>query len=344
MAPPCSNLNYSALVSCIDTWNTLRVLVIGDAMLDCYLHGTAERLCQEAPVPVVALTDRQDRPGGAANTAANLASLGARPQLFSVIGMDEAGERLQRCLSDRAISTTSLLRSPERITLMKQRIVAQSHLLLRLDQGSTTAIDPSLEQTLAQQLCEAYRHCDAVVISDYGYGVLTPALIAILATLQSESPRPIVLDAKHPSPYRSVGVTAVKPNYQETLRLLGLSSQEQDRVQQILPYRQRLLTLTGAALVIVTLDRDGVLLLTDGQPGPTAQHLPVEPAPANHASGAGDTFVSALTLALAAQAQPEAAVALAAAAAAVVVQQPGTSVCAQQALRHQCLKQCLANV
>src|SRR4051794_1443058 len=136
----------------IDKFDTLNVLVIGDAMLDCYLAGAAGELCREAPVPIVKVTDRLDMPGGAANTAVNARSLGGHVTLLSVIGDDAEGRLLRQVLADRGIATEHVLTLPDRRTLAKQRVLAAEQLLVRFDQGSTSAVDPATEQTLIERL------------------------------------------------------------------------------------------------------------------------------------------------------------------------------------------------
>ncbi|MBF2026260.1 MAG: bifunctional hydroxymethylpyrimidine kinase/phosphomethylpyrimidine kinase [Oscillatoriales cyanobacterium C42_A2020_001] len=140
----------------------------------------------------------------------------------------------------------------------------------------------------------------------------------------------IVIDSKQLQTYQSINATAVKPNYHEAIQLLNLPKRADQRVEQLMPYGEALLNLTGAAIVTVTLDTEGVIVFKQNQP---AFHLPTTPAPANYASGAGDTFVSALALALTANASAIAATSLATSATAIAVSQPGTTVCTAAELR-----------
>ena len=315
----------------IDRFSQLRVLVIGEAMLDCYLQGNSGRICQEAPVPVVNISSRQDLPGGAANTAANVTSLSGEAIFISVVGNDFEGDRLIQSLEKSGVSTKHLLVCPSRTTLAKNRVFAGSQLLVRFDHGSTKAIDPETEQNVIDRLIDLFPICDAVIVSDYGYGIVTRRMIQTLANLQASTPRIIVVDSKDLSAYGDVGVTAIKPNYDQAVQLLGIPKLTGcDRIEQVTTQKEKLLKLTRARIAAVTLDSDGAVLFDfDNQP----YHIPVQPASNSHATGAGDTFLSALTLALAAGADSNTAASLATAATAVVVTQQGTTTCSIDELR-----------
>lgn len=320
------------LLHLIDAFAGLRVLVIGDPMLDSYLEGAAASLCREAPVPVVTLTDRTDAPGGAANTAANVASLGGGVTLLGVIGADAEGATLRRILAERGIDANHLIAHPQRTTLAKHRLIASAQILVRFDQGCTSPIDALTEERLLEQLEALFAHSDAVIVSDYGYGVLTERIIAALARLQARTPRVLVVDAKNLAAYRHVGVTAVKPNYAEAGRLLGLPPERDPpaRIATMTSQGGRLLGMVGTQIAAITLDTDGALIFERGNP---PYRTYAQPRSHSHAAGAGDTFVSALALALAAGAHTPAAAELASAAAAVVVARDGTITCAAEELR-----------
>ncbi len=316
----------------VDGFDKLTVLVLGDAILDSYLDGTAQRLSREAPVPIVTVSDRKDAPGGGANTAANIRSLGGRVIFVSVVGADAEGALLRRALEARDVSTDHLLTDPLRRTIAKHRVSASSQILLRFDQGDTSAIGRSTEEKVVARLASLFHRCDAVVISDYAYGLLTPAIISRLASLQARAPRVVVTDSRRLAAYRQVSLTAVKPNYQEAIHLLGPRALQPTatRAEAILPHGQKLLDLTGSQIVAVTVDTEGALVFEHGRPPYRTYAKPVQQS---RASGAGDTFISALALALAAGAHTPAAAELASAAAAIVVSQAGTSTCAARDLQ-----------
>ncbi|MDX2096796.1 MAG: PfkB family carbohydrate kinase [Leptolyngbyaceae cyanobacterium bins.59] len=325
-------MSITPLSMVMEGFHALKVIVLGEAMLDRYLDGTADRLCQEAPVPVVQLQQQRDMAGGAANAAMNVQNLGGQAILLSVVGKDQEGECLEGLLQNQGVVTDYLLHHPRRHTLAKHRVLANSHLLLRYDQGTTTPIDPITEQLLIERLTNLFFECDGVLVSDYNYGILTPQIIQTLKELQARSPRVWVVDARNFSAYRTLGVTAVKPNYREATQLLGIPqlSQDVDRTIQMMSYREQLLNLTGAELVAVTLDTAGALLL---QRGCLPYRVYATPHPSQQTMGAGDTFVAALTLALGAGASPTIATELAAAAAAIGIEKEGTAVCTGEELR-----------
>ncbi|MBW4690987.1 MAG: bifunctional hydroxymethylpyrimidine kinase/phosphomethylpyrimidine kinase [Lyngbya sp. HA4199-MV5] len=311
------------------------VVVLGEAMLDSYLMGHANRLCQEAPVPVVTLSDRRDVPGGAANVAVNLHALGAQVSFLSVIGDDGNGDRLRQTLEHRGMRTDGLFVQPSRQTLVKQRIMAGSQMVVRLDEGSMDAIAPEMEQQLIDCLTERVPTCDAIVLSDYSYGLLTPRVIAAIAVLQANTPKLLVVDSKRLASYRSLGATVVKPNYDEACRLLAEQSitsatAGNTRSEFMAQHCAQLLDLTGASMVIVTLDAEGAVIL---QPQQSPQQVQAKPAMCIQEAGAGDTFISALTLALASQAPVAIAAELAVAAAAVVIAKEGTETCSIEELQ-----------
>jgi D-beta-D-heptose 7-phosphate kinase/D-beta-D-heptose 1-phosphate adenosyltransferase len=320
------------LLSLLDAWAGLRVVVLGEAMLDSYLDGSAHRFCPEAPVPVVQVAGRRDVPGGAANTAVNAAALGSRVTLISVLGDDADGATVRSALQARGVETDCVLACPGRRTLTKQRVLADSQVLIRLDQGCTNAIPADMEEAVIAHLAEQFASCDAVIVSDYGYGVVTPRVLRALADLQARFSRVLVVDARRPDLYRDAAPTAVKPNYQEALRLLGAGPLDgaRDRVDGLARHAERLLELTGAQIAAVTLDSEGALVCEQGRP---PQHIPATAVRQACVAGAGDTYCAALALALAVGAPASAAGELASAAASVVVGKERTAVCTARELR-----------
>ncbi len=319
------------LLNVVARFPSLRVLVLGEAMLDSYLVGTSTRLCREAPAPIVDVAERVDACGGASNAAANARALGADVTFLTVFGDDDDGDRLLGCLGHAGIRAEHAIRTRDRATLTKQRVVAGPQLIARVDQGSTGLLSPQVEAEFIARLRHLYLRSDVVVVSDYGYGILTPAVIAALTDLQRSAPRPLVVDSKDLQRYRHVGVTCAKPNFEEAARLLGGAPRIAggDRAGGVVRRAQRLLERTGAQYVAVTLDQEGAVILDRGGEW---YRTYAEPAPHARAAGAGDTFVATIAVALAAGAPIHAAAELAAAASHVVVRRDGTTTCSAEEL------------
>ena len=312
-----------------------RALVLGEAMLDSYLHGDAHRLSREAPVPIVTVADRIDAPGGGANTAVNVVSLGGEATLLSVVGDDDDGRRLSAALDAAGVEPGELILAAGRATLAKERVLAGNQMLVRMDSGTTAELDTALEDKLVDRLAAVYPECDVVIVSDYDYGVVTPRVVAALGELLADDPRPLVVDARDLRRYRRLPVTAVKPNYGEAMRLLGEPERRgsKERALQVASLADRLLEATGARMVAVTMDADGVFLF---ERGAEPYRTYCRPQTETQATGGGDTFVATLALALASGCRTPEAAELAGRAASIVVGRPGTATCSaadlQQAL------------
>lgn len=316
----------------IDACAGRRVTVVGDAILDVYIEGNIGRLCREAPLPVVDVHERKCIAGGAGNTAVNVHEMGGCVTFLSVVGDDWAGERLRMTLRDRGIATGGLIVETGRRTLAKHRLIGGEQILARFDEGCTGTIGVDAERRLLGMMRQSFAEADAMIVSDYGYGALTPRLIRLLAQLQRSTPRILVVDARHPAAYARVGATAVKPSYQEALRLLGGRYREdgRGRAEAIAAQGERVLNSTGAQIAAITLDADGAVIVERGR---APYRTYARPAQSSRSVGAGDTFVSALGLALAAGADAPEAAELASAAAAVVMGKDGTAACSALELR-----------
>ena len=235
-------------------------------------------------------------------------------------------------MQHQGISTQYLVTSSRRKTLLKQRIVSDSQLLLRCDRGSTEVIDTEAEAQLIAKLTELFPTCDAVIVSDYGGGIITPQIIKTLTQLQSNQPRIFTVDSKQLTRYASIGITAIKPNYQQAIQLLEIPAlQGSLRIEQITNCGEKLLNLVNTQLAAITLDSEGTVIFERDKP----PYFIASPHPVcnSQTTGAGDTFVSSLTLALAVGAEVKIAASIAATTAAIVVTQPGTTTCSLAALR-----------
>jgi D-beta-D-heptose 7-phosphate kinase/D-beta-D-heptose 1-phosphate adenosyltransferase len=321
----------TALRPVLDALPGAAVLVVGDALLDDYLHGGGTRICREAPVPVVTVSERRPVPGGAGNVAANAAALGGRLRLLSVVGDDAAGATLTDALVRADVSGDDVLVEPGRCTVVKRRVMAGEQMLVRIDEGEPAPLQPATRAAVLERLPALFAAADVVVVSDYGYGLLDDEVVAALAALQRTSPRVLVVDAREVARYRHVGPTAVTPSFDEVRALLAApAAPGADRADRVVAECARLHDVTGAALLAVTLDRDGAVVCERDRP---AYRTWTRPVPHSRACGAGDSFTSALALALAAGADAPVAAELAQAAAQVVTARDGTSTCSLDDLR-----------
>ncbi|WP_258064534.1 D-glycero-beta-D-manno-heptose 1-phosphate adenylyltransferase [Arthrobacter sp. ZGTC131] len=302
------------------------ITVVGDFMLDGWWSGSIDRMCREAPAPVVDIEHRVFAPGGAANTAMNLAALGARVRVAGIIGRDDAGGELKRQLLAAGVDTGLLCEHQDMTTTTKIRISSGGQVLLRFDDSAGEIPGGALE-ALAAAVPAAVEHQAAVVICDYGTGVLAePVRRRLIDCLGRRAPETlVVVDAHDPRPWAGLEPDLVTPNAQEAARLLDLRLPAgPERAAVVTEHGRQLLQSTGARAVVVTLDRDGTVLI----PATGSSHRTwARPVTEKQASGAGDTFVAALTLARAASLPLTASLDLAQAAADVVVHHPGTSVC-----------------
>lgn len=307
------------------------VTVIGDVMLDGWWNGSIARLCREAPAPVVDISRRAFAPGGAANTAMNLAALGARVRVAGVVGCDDAGVELRRQLRAAGVNVSHLQEHPGMVTTTKTRISSAGQVLLRFDDVAQRVPQDALA-ALALTLPAALKGQDAVVVCDYGVGALSgPVRSALIAALSGRAGSPLtVVDAHDPRSWAVLLPDVATPNAQEAARMLGVTLPDgAARADFLAARRDELARAAGAQAVVVTLDRDGTLLLpTAGD----AHRTWARPAAEKQASGAGDTFVAALTLARASTLPLTTSVDLAQAAADVVVHHSGTSVCSSEDL------------
>ncbi|GAA0416056.1 D-glycero-beta-D-manno-heptose 1-phosphate adenylyltransferase [Streptomyces luteireticuli] len=307
----------------------VRTVVVGDAIVDGYITGDPAGLGREAPAPVIAVDRTADQCGGAANVAANLSSLGGETRLLAVVGADPAGQRLRRAMASAGVGTGHLLTDRTRSTVVKTRVLAPRQMLLRMDEGSREPIGPGVSAALAAALGEQLPWCDAVIACDYGYGTFTPEVRAVLAA----SPRRplLVVDSRTPAAFRAIRPDVVTPNHAETLNLLGIPTAARGggRVRQMMDHARQVLDRSGAGLAVITLDRDGAVVVQAGRPSLRTY----TDGEAGMTIGAGDTFTAALTMALAAGADPGTAAELASSAANIAVRKQGTANCTAEELR-----------
>ena len=299
----------------------LRILVVGDVMLDHYIWGDATRISPEAPVPVVKLDRETDTAGGAANVAANAASLGAAVELVGAIGKDANGGKLLAHLAGRGIRfDRGFLQDSATIT--KTRVVVRNQQLCRIDAEDAPArYRAALASDAAfGRLGRKIANCHGVILSDYAKGVLTTALMAKITATARQHGGFVSLDPKPSGGNESEGLDLITPNHREALEMAGLKPGP-DALNDAQICR-RIWEQCHPRNLVVTLGADGMLLSHQGVPG---RRIPTAAREVFDVSGAGDTVIAALTLALVAGADIETAAHFANAAAGVVVGKIGTA-------------------
>jgi len=299
--------------------SALRILVIGDVMLDRYLWGDATRISPEAPVPVVDITRESVTAGGAANVALNLASLGAHATVAGYFGDDVAGRTLVSTLTEKKIDTLSTPGTAQ--TIVKTRVLVQRQQLCRLDRESPPSAYAVTADAAEKLLHTAIASHDAVIFSDYAKGILSDAVVARITTLARAAGKLIALDPKPKHALAFHGLDLITPNNREALELSGLHPAPGTPFPAA-EVCARLHEKFATKHLVITLGEDGMLLSTGGK---IHSKIPTAAREVYDVSGAGDTALAALVLALTAGAKLETAAHFANAAAGVVVGKLGTA-------------------
>ena len=297
----------------------LRVLVIGDVMLDHYIWGDATRISPEAPVPVVDIARDSYTAGGGANVALNIASLGARCTVAGFFGKDDAGDKLTKILREKRIETIPTPGTGS--TIVKTRVLVQHQQLCRLDREAAPSaylIEPSKVEGL---LADAVRSHDAIILSDYAKGLLTEQLVAVVTKVAREAKKFIALDPKPKRKLAFHDLDLITPNRREALQLAGIEP-EPHAPFPAPEVCARLYELYRTRNLVITLSEDGMLLSIDGKIGKT---IPTAAREVFDVSGAGDTALASLVLALSSGNSLETAAHFANAASGVVVGKLGTA-------------------
>lgn len=290
-------MNQSAIQQAFDQFSSLKIAVIGDVILDAYFRGSVHRISPEAPVPILDVQHKEYRLGGAANVALNVCGLGATPILCSVIGADEAGGKVLELLEAEGVSTAGMVRSTERTTSLKTRMMSGHHQLLRMDEEQSDAIQRKDEQQLYEAIEAVVRteQPDAIIFEDYDKGTLTGTVISNVLALAHELHIPTAVDPKRRNFLSYSGCTLFKPNLRELRDGLNQSDLKTDETSMLNAYRL-LQDIMPVEFAFFTLSSDGVFM-TDGK---QHIHLPAEKRTIADVSGAGDTVISVAACALAA--------------------------------------------
>ena len=278
----------------INQFENIPVLVIGDVMIDAYLFGNVERISPEAPVPIVAVNKKENRLGGAANVALNLVALGAKPILCSVIGNDLEGNDLLNLLNENNIDASGIVKSNDRITTTKTRVISQNHQMIRIDNEDAANLNHAQTSLLIDKIKELLPRTKIVIFEDYDKGVITEKLIDEITKAANELGIPTVVDPKKRNFSFYKNVTLFKPNLKELREGTkhDFSLQNKEEFEQIC---NNLIAKMNIKYLFVTLSENGVMITN----GTDFTYIPAHIRKIADVSGAGDTVISVASLCLA---------------------------------------------
>ncbi|MDE2486101.1 MAG: D-glycero-beta-D-manno-heptose 1-phosphate adenylyltransferase [Alphaproteobacteria bacterium] len=312
-------MDLSALQHLLSLSAGRRVVCVGDLMVDRFVYGEVSRVSPEAPIPVLARSRELVMLGGAGNVARNVAALGGSVALVGVVGGDAEGHEASRLVGEEAAVEGYLINDPGRPTTLKTRFVSAGQQLLRVDLEESRPVAGEVEQRLVRTIKDAVDGSGVILISDYGKGVVTDAVIAACLEAAAAGDGKVVVDSKARSFARYGAVDLIKPNAMELAHATGLPTGADPQVEAALAHA---LELWDAKAIMVTRSAKGISLAVRGEP---VRHFPTTAREVFDASGAGDTTLAALGLAFAAGAETEEAIAFAQLAAGVAVGKAGTS-------------------
>lgn len=277
-----------------EDFNQLKVLIVGDVMIDSYIWGKVERISPEAPVPIVNVQKRENRLGGAANVAKNIHALGATPILCSVIGDDEDGAVLEKLLDNIGIPKDGIIKSDKRKTTIKHRILAGSQQMMRIDSEDTHNINDEDVDALIAKTIELASQADVIIFEDYDKGVLTERGIQEIIAYANQQNIPTTVDPKKRNFLNYTGATLFKPNLKElkeglkldfTGDVLGDVKSAMEVLKEQMPIKNAMITLSEHGVFITSFEKDF--------------HTPAHKREISDVSGAGDTVISIASVCLA---------------------------------------------
>ena len=281
----------------LETFRNLKVLVVGDVMIDTYLWGNVARISPEAPVPVITQTRTENRLGGASNVALNLRSLGAIPIICTVIGEDDPGILFKTMTIKQRMTSQGIIRSPLRKTTVKTRVIAGNQHMIRIDDEADDYLEKELTEQLWKRISDIIesQEVQAVVFQDYDKGVISPEIIKKTIGLTRKKKIPTLADPKSRNFKHYRGVTLFKPNFKELTEGLNLHIAKND-FKGIFGAAKRLIAEADFSLVMTTLSEYGILISN----GKKYEVVPTEIRDVADVSGAGDTVIAMASLCMAA--------------------------------------------
>jgi D-beta-D-heptose 7-phosphate kinase/D-beta-D-heptose 1-phosphate adenosyltransferase len=321
-----SDKNRKRLQAAVRKFRTANILVIGDIIVDHFIWGSVSRISPEAPVPVVNVTHENLMLGGSANVLHNIYAQGAKSALCGVIGTDAMGDHLLRMLTDLGSPTGGIVRSDNRPTILKTRIVAQHQQVVRFDREKTGELSKARLAEVKSFLDSHLADFDAVIVSDYDKGMISPALMNHLRKLLAKSKIPLIVDPKPRHAERFKGVTIITPNHHEAELMSGMKIGSE---KELTAAAQKMQKTLGCQAVLITRGEAGMALFEKGQPLYT---IPTVAKEVYDVTGAGDTVAATLALGLAVGLGFAEAATLANFAAGIVVGKVGTATASTEEL------------
>lgn len=287
-------MKFQTVEQVFEAFNKLKVLIIGDVMVDAYDWGKVERISPEAPVPVVNILRRENRLGGAANVALNIQALGAKPILCSVIGNDLDGFDFLKILDDSHMTNEGIVRSNSRVTTTKRRVLAGSQHLLRIDNETDVLLNETDKKALMENIAVLVKKVDVVIFEDYDKGVISEDIIQETVKICKANNVPVTVDPKKRNFLAYKGVNLFKPNLKELKEGLKVDFNA-DKIAEIKSTVDILHTKLDAENYFITLSERGVYI----QSRADSNHIPAHIREISDVSGAGDTVISTASLCLA---------------------------------------------
>ena len=303
-----------------------KVLIVGDLILDEFLWGNVSRISPEAPVPVVHVRSESFMPGGAANVANNIHALGGKAYLAGVVGMDERGSILRQELDKRGVGVEGIVIDGERPTTLKTRVIAHHQQVVRIDKEKIEPLSAGIVDQIIDYIKEMIGQIDAIIIEDYGKGVVTPRLLQEILRLARRHKKIVTVDPKEEHFHYYKGVTAITPNHHEAAQAAGVKVKDVDSIAKV---GKALLNKLKCEAVLLTLGENGMQLF---EKQGRITHIPTVAQDVFDVSGAGDTVIGTFTLALATGANMQEAAKVSNFAAGIVVGKVGIGVVTQEEL------------
>lgn len=285
----------SSIKEVFSTLQKVKVLLIGDVMLDSYIHGEVSRISPESPVPVVDCNKKEQRLGGSANVALNMQAMGATTLLYSVVGDDAPGRILLGLLDDQNIVTDGIVIDSKRPTTVKQRVISRGQQLLRIDEEKNEALSQDIEHKLTTLILSQLDNSavSAVVFQDYDKGVISPNMITRVSELAKKKNIPVLADPKHRNFLNYTNITLFKPNLKELSVGIGKNI-DLNHLEDLKQYCSEFKRKQGIEIMMITLSEKGIFVS-----GQEDLHFPTEVRFVADVSGAGDTVISIATICLA---------------------------------------------